>query len=217
MTAVIGVALTIALALGKDNWKRPITEPNADASYYYVYLPSLVLDGDLDFTNQYAVTKNYYRWGKTPIGRPANPFGIGPAIFQLPVFVVGHAIAKLTGDRDDGFSRWETTLVMWTSIPCMLGAILLAYRLARRRVGGSPAYLGAVVAAIAGPILYYTIRQPGYAHPYATLFATWLIERWDASYVVDTATAPARASPSPPSSGHASPSPGDRPRSLRTW
>ncbi len=191
VTALLGVALTIALLLGEDSWKRPVTEPNADASYYYVYLPSLMLDGDLDFTNQYAVTKNYYRWGKTPVGRPANPFGIGPALVQLPMFALGHGIAAITGDRRDGFSGIETTLVLWTGVPCMLGAILLASRLARRRFGATPAYLGAVIAALAGPVLYYTIRQPGYAHPYATLAATWLIERWDASY--------------------------DKPRTLRTW
>jgi len=193
LTALLGLVATLAFLLGEDHWKRSVTEPNADASYYYVYLPSLVLDGDLDFQDQYEVTKNYYRWGKTPIDRPANPFGIGPAVFQLPVFAIGHALAAITGARGDGFSRIETTLVLWTGIPCMLGAILLAYRLARRRFGAVPAYLGALLAALAGPVLYYAIRQPGYAHPFATLFATWLIERWDASYE------------------------GDRPRSLRTW
>lgn len=192
LTGVLGVVLTIVLAIGEDNWKRPVTEPSADASYYYVYLPSLALDGDLDFTNEYQITKNYYRWGKTPIGRPANPFGIGPAVFQFPVFAIGHGLALATGDRGDGFSSIEATLVLWTAIPCTLGALLLAYRLARRRFGATPAFLGALLAVAAGPVLYYTIRQPGYAHPYATLFATWLIERWDASYT-------------------------DKPRSLRTW
>src|SRR5205814_1099815 len=68
-----------------------------------------------------------------------------------------------------------------------------AARLARRQVGSAAAgYLGAVAAALSGPLLYYAIRQPGYAHPFAALFATLLIERWDASY-------------------------GAAPRSLRTW
>ena len=164
----------------------------ADAAYYYAYLPSLVLDGDLDFADQYRVTQNWYRFGPTPLGRAGNVFGIGPAVFELPAFVVGHALARLSGARSDGFSRWETTLVLWTSIAFSLGAIWLAARLARRWVGPAAAYAGALAAAISGPLLYYAIRQPGYAHPCAALFATLLIERWDASY----ATAP---------------------RSLRTW
>src|ERR1041385_4906093 len=77
-TAVLAVAATIAFAAGKDDWGRGLREPTADAAYYYAYLPSLVLDGDLDFANQYRVTQNWYRLGPTPIGRPGNVFGIGP-------------------------------------------------------------------------------------------------------------------------------------------
>ncbi|TMQ27277.1 MAG: hypothetical protein E6J90_02820 [Deltaproteobacteria bacterium] len=119
-TAVLAVAATVAFAAGKDDWGRSLREPTADAAYYYAYLPSLVLDGDLDFTNQYRVTQNWYRLGPTPIGRPGNVFGIGPAVFALPVFVVGHGLALATGARSDGFSGWETTLVLWTSIAMSL-------------------------------------------------------------------------------------------------
>jgi dolichyl-phosphate-mannose-protein mannosyltransferase len=193
VTAALAIAATAAFALGSDDWGRSLREPTADAAYYYAYLPSLVLDGDLDLTDQYRVTKNWYRFGDAPTGRPGNVFGVGPAVFQLPAFLAGHALAKVSGARGDGFSTWETALVLWTGIPCALGAMLLAYRLARRRAGGpAAAYLGALAAAVAGPLLYYAIRQPGYAHPYAALFATLLIERWDASY-------------------------GETPRSLRTW
>jgi hypothetical protein len=197
VTAVLGVAATVAFAVGADGWGRSLREPSADAAYYYVYLPSLVLDGDLDFTDEYAVTKNWYRLGPAPTGRPSNVFGIGPAVFQLPAFVAGHGLAVAAGARGDGFSRWETALVLWTGIPCALGAMLLAYRLARRRIGGPvPAYLGALLAAAGGPLLYYAIRQPGYAHPYAALLAALLVERWDASYGAGD---------------------GAGPRSLRTW
>ena len=200
-TAALAAA-TVAFALGKDDWGRSLREPTADAAYYYAYLPSLVLDRDLDFENQYRVTQNWYRLGPTPLGRPGNVFGIGPAVFALPVFVAGHGLARLAGDRDDGFSRWETGLVLWTSIPMSMGALLLAARLARRRLGAAgsagAAYAGAVAAAVAGPLLYYAIRQPGYAHPCAALFATLLIERWDASY----------------GAGAAAP---HSPRSLSTW
>jgi len=182
-TAALAVAATAAFADGEDEWGRSLREPSADAAYYYAYLPSLVLDRDLDFTNQYRVTQNWYRLGPTPLGRPGNVFGIGPAVFALPAFLAGHGLAAIFGARGDGFSRWETALVLWTSIPFALGAMVLAVRLARRRVGSLAAgYAGAVVAAVAGPMLYYAVRQPGYAHPCAALFATLLIERWDASY-----------------------------------
>ncbi|MEO7730717.1 MAG: hypothetical protein ABIY55_07080 [Kofleriaceae bacterium] len=193
VSAALVIAATAAFAIGTDDWHRSLHQPNADGAYYYAYLPTLVLDRDLDFDNQYEVTKNWYRLGKTPTGRTGNVFGVGPAVFELPVFVAGHLAARATGARGDGFSTWETTFVLWTSIPASLGALLLAYRLACRRVGAGSAYAGALLAAVAGPLLYYAVRQPGYAHPFAALFATLLVERWDASYK------------------------GDAPRTLRTW
>jgi hypothetical protein len=179
---------------GVDGWNRPINEPSADGAYYYVYLPSLFLDGDLDFSNQYKVTKNWYRLRATPLRKPGNVFGIGPAIFQAPAFLAGHAIAIATDDRRDGFSKWETGLVLSTSLAFSLGAVLLVARLVRRRVGDGPAsVIGPLLAMFAGTLWYYSIRQPGYAHPYAAFATAWLIERWDASYD------------------------GDVPRSWKTW
>jgi hypothetical protein len=183
---------TVVWATSREDHHNPTADPHADAAYYYAYLPSLVLDHDLQFANQYQETKNWYRLGPTPTGRAGNVFGIGPAIFGLPVFIAAHAIAKATDERTDGFSRWETWSYSFASLAWSLGAVWLAFRLCRRRFGGGARNLvGPLVAALAGPVVYYAVRQPGYAHPVATFFATWFIERWDASY--------------------------DRPRTLRTW
>ena len=200
---VYGV-LAALLLVGTAVWRSgheaqglPTADLHADASYYYVYLPAL-LRGDLDFTREYQETHNWYRLGTTPTGRPSNVFGIGPAVVSAPLFLVGHALARVTGARADGFSRWETWLYTWSSLPWSLAAVAVAYQLVRRRLGGGQlAIAGPVLAALAGPVAYYAARQPGYAHPMATFFATLLVERWDASY---------DAGDHPP-----------RPRSLRTW
>jgi hypothetical protein len=189
--AVLLVLGTLAWFRGRETHGLPTADLHADAPYYYVYLPSL-LHGDLDFTDEYRETHNWYRLGTTPTGRPGNVFGIGPALFDVPLFVVGHGLALATGSRSDGFSTWEVRLFTWSSLAWSLGAVLLAYRLARRRLDVTTlALLGPIACALAGPVVYYAVRQPGYAHPMATFFAAWFVERWDASY--------------------------DAPRTLRTW
>lgn len=181
--AVMLLAGTLALALGRDDWSRTLTEPTADAAYYYVYLPSLFLDRDLDFSNQYEVTKNWYGLDVTSQGKPGNVFGIGPALLQAPAFLLGHALARISGSRSDGFSQFETALVLWTSVLFSIGALCIAAKIATRRVGpGASSLVGAAAALLAGPVAYYAVRQPGYSHPYATFFVAWLVERWDASY-----------------------------------
>ncbi len=173
---------TVVWAIGREDHGLPTADLHADAPYYYVYLPSL-MHGDLDFSDEYVETHNWYRLGTTPTGKAANVFGIGPAVFGVPAFVVGHALAWATGARTDGFSGWEIRLYTWSSLAWTLGAILLAWRLVRRRLDLTTyALVGPVICALAGPVVYYAVRQPGYAHPLATFFAAWFVERWDASY-----------------------------------
>src|SRR5258706_10610736 len=180
---------TVVWALGREDHGLPTADLHADAPYYYVYLPSL-MHGDLDFADEYRVTQNWYRFGATPTGRPANVFGIGPALFDAPLYAVGHGLALATGSRSDGFSAWEIRLYTWSSILWTIGACFFGYRLARRRLAlGSLAIVGPVVCMLAGPVVYYAVRQPGYAHPIATFFAAWFVERWGASYQ-DPATLP---------------------------
>jgi hypothetical protein len=190
--AVVTVASTIVFATGHDPKGDPIRHPKADGEYYYTYLPSLWLDGDLDFTDEYKVTGNWYRFGKAPTGRPSNVFGIGPAVFESPFFLVGHGLARVTGARADGFSGVEKTLVAWASVIASIAAAFFAWRLAARRLGcDGGALAGVLLTFVGGSVFYYACRQPGYAHPFATLFAAWLIDAWDRSY--------------------------EQPRTIRTW
>jgi hypothetical protein len=176
--AALLVVGTVVMALSRDNDHSPVADLHADASYYYIYLPSL-MHGDLDFSDEYKETKNWYHLKQ-------NVFGIGPAVFDAPLFLVAHAAALATGSRDDGFSKWEVWSYAWTSLLYTLGAVFVAGRLVRRRGlgfrSGLAGMVGPLVAALAGPIVYYAVRQPGYAHPVATFWAALLVERWDASY-----------------------------------
>ena len=150
----------------------------ADAWYYHAYLPSLFTDGDLDFADEYRETGNWYRFGKTETGRYSNVFGIGPAIFEAPVFVAAHAVA-----RGDGFAAGEVEPVLYLSLLFSLAALVPVGLLLRRRLGARYGAVAVpVLLAAAGPVVYYAIRQPGYAHPFATFFVALLVERWDASY-----------------------------------
>ncbi len=163
----------------------------ADAWYYHAYLPSLVFDQDLDFRDEYKTTKNWYRFGQTPIGRQANVFGIGPAVYEAPFFLVGHGIAKIASDRADGFSRPEVEFSLYASLLFSLGAIFFGARLVSRRLGGryGPVAI-ALLVAMGGPVVYYAIRQPGYAHPFATFWIAWLVDYWDASFQPESESEP---------------------------
>jgi hypothetical protein len=196
--ATVGfVAIVLALATwwfqrGHDARGWRTDRPYADAPYYYAYLPSLALDHDVDLTDEYQVTMNWYRLRPTPTGKPGNVFGVGPALLSLPAFAAGHAAAVATDQRRDGFAPAELSAVMWMSVLLSTLAMVFPARvIARRFAPGAGGLIAAFLIAAGGPVVYYAVRQPGYAHPYATFFAAWLIDAWDASY--------------------------DRPRTARTW
>jgi hypothetical protein len=187
----VGVAAVIALYVGRDA-RGTSARVSADGWYYHVYLVSLVGDRDLDFTDEYAVTGNWYRFGAGPTGRPVNPFGIGPAIFEAPFYALGGAVAAIAGHDTAGFDRLHMTLTMLAAPLFSVAALFFVIRLLRRRLGSErQALIASLAAFLGGPMVYYAVRQPGYAHPFAFFFVAWLVDAWDASY--------------------------DRPRTIRTW
>jgi len=66
-----------------------------DGQYYYAYVHSLVIDGDLNFQNEMA------HFGlpvvTTQTGLVANKFAVGPALFWLPFFLLAHLFFRGDG------------------------------------------------------------------------------------------------------------------------
>jgi Dolichyl-phosphate-mannose-protein mannosyltransferase len=163
--------------------RGPTARITADAWYYHVYTVSLVNDRDLDFTDEYKTTGNWYRFGPTAIGRPGNPFGVGAPLMTVPLYLVGTLAAWIGGGDTGGFGTAQIRLIVLASPLFSVGAVVFAWRLCRRRLGARAAALaGPIALFLAGPVLYYAVRQPGYAHPQATFFAAWLVDAWDASF-----------------------------------
>jgi len=108
-----------------------------DGFQYYCYLPSLVLDQDLDFTNEYAIARRE-RWGADTwefvsvvpeTGRPANAWSMGPALLWLPFFLLGLLLERLAGaGPSHGFGMWCQWPVYLGSLVYGLLAIRIMYR-----------------------------------------------------------------------------------------
>lgn len=125
-------ATTAKLCLGKGKgWLF-----NADGFYYYSYAVSLVLDGDLDFSNQYRFSKGVEnpkeREAIVPTtGRPANIVGIGAALLWLPGFLVGHGLFALLHRSavPRGYElTYQLPTYLWSFLVGLMGMWLL-YRL----------------------------------------------------------------------------------------
>ncbi len=99
----VTLLLFVVALIGGVVKSRRSTEPlnfiRGDGRGYYVYLPSLVIDGDLDFRNQMLATYgeelglNYDINDLTELGLVRNKYPIGMALTLAPAFLAGHCIA----------------------------------------------------------------------------------------------------------------------------
>lgn len=157
-----------------------------DARSYFAYLPSLIVDRDLDLRNQFTVLApegdTPTPFGRTRTGEAANPFPVTPALLWLPGYVVGLLIDLGLGAGGSAAPSigYGTGALMgaavWSIVLAGFGAEFTR-RLLTGCLGPAHALTATVLAWLATPAIYYTAISPLYSHS-AALFAVSLMLWW---------------------------------------
>ena len=153
--------LALALALLAAVALRPSIRGN-DGVGHYVYLASILRDGDLDFTNEYrdfdSLMAYPFRFSDLPrcprTGLPSDRYGVGSALLWAPLTVIVHQTLRLldpaAADAMSPPYGWAVgvSTVLWGS----LGLLLLYDRLRREasRLASLATVAGLVLATSAG-------------------------------------------------------------------
>jgi hypothetical protein len=161
-----------------------------DGIGYYAYLPSLLLDHDLDFANQYAALLPpgpHLHTARTPTGLLFNYWPIGPPLLWLPFFLIAHGLALALSAagvsiRIDGCGYWHQAFVIAGNIAYGCAALWLAFDVGRRVARQASAMWAVVLVACAGNLTYYMTAEASLAHATAAFvvslfFAVWLRTR----------------------------------------
>ncbi len=158
---------------------------HGDGVYYFVYLRSLVYDGDLDFANDYPIIGNQSGLGRNhKTGHYETGMPIGVAILQLPLGFVARAVVPLarwlglTNEPSNGGGMLFQRIAQFSSVVWGFLAAVLGFRLAARIVPLRPALLGAMGALFATPLLWYMLRQPSYSHATDAFVSAAFIYYW---------------------------------------
>jgi len=173
----------------------PLVTPKirgADEIEYFAYLRSAVLDGDLEFGNEYqhfyerdpdglAGFKATFLDRREPrTGRHINFAPLGSALLWSPFYLPTHAVVTLAERLGapvvaDGFSLPYVAAVCYASALYGFLGLLLIWDLLRRQGFAEPAATWAVAALwLATPVLYYLTLAPGFSHA-SSLFAVSLL------------------------------------------
>ncbi|MFQ5791746.1 MAG: glycosyltransferase family 39 protein [Acidobacteriota bacterium] len=161
----------------------------SDAVQYFSYLPSLLMDGDLDFADEYEYFyredpegrqsfKETFLERETPTGLKFNFGPIGSAVLWSPFYITVHGVVLVAGTLGadvaaDGLDlpyRWAVALA--SAIYAALG-LLLSYRFARRYASEGASLAVVIALWWATPVAYYMYIAPGMSHA-TSLFAVAL-------------------------------------------
>lgn len=156
----------------------------SDGVYYYTYVRSLVIDGDLDFTNEYT----YFHLPLPPRElRPTahvpNKYALGPALLWLPFFLVAHLLA-LSANRlglpvtADGYSYLYQSAVSIGSIVYGTLGFVLAVTCAQHRFSRAAVLWAVVVLWLASNAFYYMVFEPSMAHMVSLFSVSALLTVW---------------------------------------
>jgi hypothetical protein len=127
LTVAVAFALFAAATFAKLSVGKGKALFVSDGFYYYSYTVSLVLDRDLDFSNQYRFNKgrasSIYAYIVSKTGRPANQYGIGFGLLLLPAFTLAH-LGVLTA-KTIGLPLATTGYELYYELPTYLWSFLL--------------------------------------------------------------------------------------------
>ncbi|HVR70083.1 MAG TPA: hypothetical protein VMT87_04485, partial [Vicinamibacteria bacterium] len=161
---------------------------SGDGYMYYVYVRSLVKDGDLDFTNEYT---HYGQIGRedlrvpTVTGRRRSVFSVGSGIMWIPFFLGGEAVARaqaaLGAPADlSGYGRTHVNAVALGTFAYGLAAVLLVHAVLRRHFRPGVALAAAILLWLATFLHWYMVQQPAMApaiSAFGTALFVWLWDR----------------------------------------
>lgn len=160
----------------------------SDGIGYYVYLRSLTIDGDLKFDNEYVEAPFRHLPHPedilmTETGHFINPFAVGPAILWSPLYSVAHVIVQVGQTlglpwQADGYADPYVVLSVFTSALAALIIMFTGYRICRRWVNPPIALLAVVTALLGSNLLYYTMREGGFAHALSAAMTSLFVLVW---------------------------------------
>jgi hypothetical protein len=160
---------------------------SGDGIMYYVYVRSLMKDGDVDFTNEYA---HYGRLDRedlrvpTETGLRRSIFAVGPGLMWIPFFLAGEAVARgqaLFGVPVDlsGYGPSHVNAVALGSFAYGFAAVWLVHAVLRRHFRAAVALAAALLMWAATFLHWYMVHQPAMSHAVSAFAAAFVLWLWD--------------------------------------
>ncbi len=155
----------------------------SDGLSYYAHLRSMVVDGDLQYANEFLEYNRFDHAVPNPHQRTStnhvpNKYSIGPALLWTPFFLVAHALTILAEQfgfdlEPDGYSVLYQLFIGFGSIIYGLTGLILIYKINLRFFHKNEALIATSFIALGTNVFYYLTDEPTMSHS-MSLFAVSL-------------------------------------------
>jgi len=144
----------------------------SDGKYYYIWARSILLDGDIDFRDDYSIV---YESGelprsesavRTPRGYVVDKYPIGMAILEAPGFLIGDFVARhVVHSPTDGWSPPYQVAVVWSLFALYFASFVLLYRaMLYLGAGRMWAFCFSLMSLLGTNLIHYVAYEPTMAH-----------------------------------------------------
>jgi hypothetical protein len=151
-------------------------EVGGDGYEYFALLRSPVLDGDLDFANDFAGL------GSRPVhssrGEITSRVAMGVSLFWAPHFLLAHLLSRLGLGPADGFAPLYQSAVTVASYLYGFAALVLVEAMLRRHVPRAVALVVTLAIWLATPLHFYMVANPSMSHGVSVFAATAMVWLW---------------------------------------
>jgi hypothetical protein len=156
---------------------------NADGVKYFVFLPSILLQGNLDFTDEILAVSSraggHLQSGRgplsttTPTGMVPNAFPVGSALLWSPFYLAAHAFV-----RGDGLDPLYQMTVLFGSLVYGIAALGLLIAILRRFFAAGIAFFASLLTWAGGFVYYYTVYRGDMSHAPSIFMTALVILLW---------------------------------------
>ncbi|MBU0761971.1 MAG: glycosyltransferase family 39 protein [Candidatus Altiarchaeota archaeon] len=152
-----------------------------DGQHYYAVTRSLMVDGDLNFTNEYTYLGSR-RMGPTidprqttVTGLPRSPYPLGLSLIWIPFFLAANLWEQSLGAVADGYAQSYYSSVTTATVIFSYSTLLIIYFFLRRILNSKVALASTVTTFICTSLFYYTYHDPSMTHAYSAFFVAAFI------------------------------------------
>lgn len=161
-----------------------ISLPSSDPTAYYAYVCSSLIDGDLDFRNDYQ-GRRLRPLALTPTGLYHNPQPVGPALLWAPFFLLAHVVTGIVNAVStfevyarDGRETIYLKAVALGSGVFVWGGWLACYLWARCLFNRHTVRWSMLVLGFTPLVIVFLYGMPILSHPASFLLASWVFLLW---------------------------------------